>query len=54
MNFYRFFYRGGSTITFACKPRDALPMAASFARWTKRELLRIKEIKPLSNVLELA
>lgn len=54
MNFYRFLYRGCSTITFACKPRDALPMAASFARWTKRELLRIKELRPLTTSLELS
>lgn len=52
MVLYRFEYSGAS-ITFAAFPREALIHAARMARASGRELLRIRELHPVSHQLEL-
>lgn len=46
MTMYRFHF-DGARITFVCRPRDALPNAARFARYLRRELLAIRELRSL-------
>jgi hypothetical protein len=53
MNFYRFYFGNGTTLEYPCSPAKALQVASSFARWLKRELVGIEEIRPLTNQLEL-
>lgn len=48
MNFYRFIFSNGSTICFPCRPDRALHFGAWFARCLNRELVRIKEDRPVS------
>lgn len=52
MSLHRFEY-DGARITFACRPRDALHHAARFARYLRRELLAISEVRPLYAQLRL-
>ena len=52
MSILRFEY-DGARITFVCRPRDALHHAARFARYLRRELLAISEVRPLYYPLKL-
>lgn len=52
MSIYRFAY-DGARITFVCPPRDALYHAARFARYLRRELVAISEIRALPVQLRL-
>ena len=52
MILYRFVFDGAS-ITYASRPQHALYHAAQFARYSRRELLAIEELRPLQPQLAL-